>query len=77
MEGTLAEPTKDTTSPWKKSTGGSPWGKTSPVQPCSLEDVMSEQLATDLQAEEQTSILNERYLPCFLSRHHGNIPVQK
>ena len=61
MEGTLAEPTKDTTSPWKRSTGGSPWGKTSPVQPCSLEDVMSEQLATDLQAEEQSSVLNERY----------------
>lgn len=59
MEGTLAEPAKDTTSPWNRSTGGSPWGKTSPVQPCSLEDVMSEQLATDLQAEEQSSILNE------------------
>ena len=61
MDGTVAEPSKDTTSPWKRSTGGSPWGKTSPVQPCSLEDVMSEQLATDLQAEEENSVLNERY----------------
>lgn len=32
-----------------------PWGKTqaAPVMPCSLQDVMSEQLATELQHQEE------------------------
>lgn len=55
MEGTLTEVTGESAKPWSKSTGGSPWGKTSPVVPCSLEDVMSEQLATELQTEEESS----------------------
>jgi hypothetical protein len=37
-----------------------PWGKlqTAPVMPCSLQDVMSEQLAHDLQQKEE----EERFL---------------
>lgn len=53
MEGTLTEPTRDSASPWKQPAGSSPWGKPTAVVPCSLEDVMSEQLATELQIEEE------------------------
>lgn len=37
-----------------------PWGKTqaAPVMPCSLQDVMSEQLATELQHQEEKESLN-------------------
>lgn len=56
MEGTVSEnpvPTQTiapSTNPWaKKST---PWGRSPPVVPCSLEEVMSEQLAADLQDKE-------------------------
>ncbi|XP_046584241.1 serine/threonine-protein kinase RIO3-like [Haliotis rubra] len=56
MEGTVSEnpiPTQTitpSTNPWaKKST---PWGKSPPVVACSLEEVMSEQLAADLQDKE-------------------------
>ena len=55
MEGTLTEATQEAQSHFNRSTGGSPWGKTTAVTPCSLEDVMSEQLATKLQSEEESS----------------------
>lgn len=55
MEGTMTERTGESPNPWSRSAGGSPWGNTSQVAPCSLEDVMSEQLATELQVEEESS----------------------
>lgn len=55
MEGTVTESPKP--NPWDKAqTGSSPWGKTTEVIPCSLEDVMSEQLAGDLQQKENTGL---------------------
>ena len=56
MEGTLTESTAEAQSHFNRSSGGSPWGKTTSVEPCSLEDVMSEQLASELQSEEDQSI---------------------
>ncbi len=53
-------------SPWAAPTG-SPWGQKAVVMPCSLEDVMSEELAKDLQEKEEREILKtyafvERYV---------------
>lgn len=52
MEGTVTEtPVK----PNSWSTSSSPWGKPqATVVPCSLEDVMSEQLASELQEKEES-----------------------
>ena len=58
MEGTLTEAQSTPRSnPWGKPT--SPWGQKVEVAPCSLEDVMSEQLASQLQKEEEESVKTE------------------
>lgn len=58
MEGTITEsqpPNKP--SPWSKPAA---WGKPqTTVTPCSLEDVMSEQLATELQQKEDSVLAHE------------------
>lgn len=54
MEGAVTE-TLTPVKPNAWSTSSSPWGKPqTPVVPCSLEDVMSEQLASELQEKEES-----------------------
>ena len=57
MEGSqeVTVPATGITSPWGNA-GSSAWNKVSSPMPCSLEDVMSEQLASKLQEEEEKSI---------------------
>ena len=57
MEGIVAEGHTQTLvkpSPWGKAVQSSPWGQSTNqnAAPCSLEEVMSEQLASELQQEE-------------------------
>lgn len=55
MEGTVTE-TQRPNSWGQTQTASSPWGKTKNVVPCSLEEVMSEQLAGELQQTENTAL---------------------
>jgi len=54
MEGIIIEkPTTYTTYTASHRNMASPWGKVAtPVMPCSLQDVMSEQLADELHSED-------------------------
>ncbi|XP_041360666.1 serine/threonine-protein kinase RIO3-like [Gigantopelta aegis] len=54
MEGTITENPLTTSNAWAKTSTpvSSPWGKKVEVMPCSLEDVMSEQLASELAIQE-------------------------
>lgn len=64
MEGTVTESHPQVKpSPWS-TPSASPWGKpttttTATVTPCSLEDVMSEQLADELQQKEDSLYLQQ------------------
>jgi len=62
MEGTLSETptsTQNPANPWGKP---SPWSKPVQTTPCSLEDVMSEQLASELQQKENSDECREQAL---------------
>jgi len=62
MEGTLSETptiTQNPANPWGKP---SPWSKPVQTTPCSLEDVMSEQLAGELQQKENSDECREQAL---------------
>ena len=58
MEGTITESPISPTNAWsQKSTPvTSPWGNKVEVIPCSLEQVMSEQLASELASEENRQV---------------------
>ena len=48
--------------PWSKARASPAWGSPATIPaPCSLEDVMSEELAKELEAEEKCFLHSDRY----------------